>query len=264
MLSGVTKSTDDPKQRFSSRVDAYVAARPRYPREIIDHLRESIGLTPQWTIADIGSGTGISCELFLDNGNQVIGIEPNAPMRAAAEKSFAQTANFRSVNASAEATTLPDQSVDLIVAAQAFHWFDIDAARRECLRILRPGGWALLMWNDRNVGGTPFHQAYEKLLIDFGTDYLKIRHKNIAETDIARFFGSSGYRRAVFPNHQHLDFPRLRSRLLSSSYVPQENDPRHAPMLAELERIFAAQNRDGRVTIEYQTELSYGQPTYNS
>src|SRR5688572_26148695 len=154
-------SSRDPKERFSSRVDAYVAARPRYPQQVIDHLTAEIGLRPDWHIVDLGSGTGISCELFLQNGNTVTGIEPNAAMRAAAEESLRVFAKFRSVDASAESTTLPAGCADLVVAAQAFHWFDIPAARRETLRILRPapaagGGWALLMWNDRKLHGTPF------------------------------------------------------------------------------------------------------------
>src|SRR5205809_3524026 len=112
-------SAADSKERFSSRVDAYVAARPRYPREVIEYLQREIALTPAWQIVDVGSGTGISCELFLENGNPVTAVEPNAAMRAAAEKSLARFAEFRSVNGSAEATGVPDGCADLVVAAQA-------------------------------------------------------------------------------------------------------------------------------------------------
>jgi SAM-dependent methyltransferase len=255
----------DPKERFSSRVDAYVAARPRYPRDVIDHLEPAIGLTPQWQIVDLGSGTGISCELFLENGNPVTAVEPNAAMRAAAEKSLRAFASFRSVDGAAEATTLPDQCADLIVAAQAFHWFDIPAARRETLRILRPDGWALLMWNDRKLTGTPFLEAYENLLLTFGTDYLKIRHNNIVDDHIRAFFGVGGWKTATFANHQHLDWDGLRNRVLSSSYIPQPGDARYEPMLARLRAMFDRHHDpQGRVTIEYQTELFYGQPSYNS
>jgi SAM-dependent methyltransferase len=257
MLTAVTNSTDA-KARFSNRVDAYVAARPRYPRAILDHLGSAIGLRPDWTIADVGSGTGISCELFLENGNEVFAVEPNAAMRAAAEQTLSRFANFKSIDASAEATTLPDHSIDLIIAAQAFHWFDIDATRRECLRILRHGGWTLLMWNARKLDATPFLAAYEKLLIDYGTDYPKVRHKNTDRAAIARFF-NGGFETAAFPTPQHLDYPALQARLLSSSYIPHEGDPRHAPMLAELQAIFQPHQHDGRVTIEYDTELFYGQ-----
>ena len=257
-------SSHDPKERFSSRVDAYVAARPKYPPEIVPHLRDAIGLTRDWHIVDLGSGTGISCEPFLQNGNPVTGVEPNAAMRAAAEQSLRAFASFTSVNGAAEATTLSDACCDLVVAAQAFHWFDIPQARRETLRILRPAGYALLMWNDRKIGGTPFLHAYEELLIAFGTDYLNIRHNNITDAELRAFFGSS-WRTATFPNHQHLDWPVLRSRLLSSSYTPPPGDPRHEPMLARLREIFHDHHdAHGCVTIEYQTELFYARPSYNS
>jgi SAM-dependent methyltransferase len=254
-----THSSADSKNRFSSRVQAYVAARPRYPREVIEHLRANIGLQPDWHVVDLGSGTGISCELFLKNGNAVTAVEPNAPMRLAAEQSLGGSANFISVEASAEHTTLPDACADLVVAAQAFHWFDPPAARLEISRILRPGGWAMLMWNDRKLTGTPFFEAYENLLITFGTDYLKVRHNNIADSEIAGFFAPRGYRSAAFPNHQHLDFAGLRSRLLSSSYVPQEGDEKFGPMVANLREVFDRYNVDGRVTIEYRTQIFYGQ-----
>jgi SAM-dependent methyltransferase len=179
-------------------------------------------------------------------------------MREAAEQSLRGFAGFRSVEGSAEHTTLPDACADLAVAAQAFHWFDHAAVRREAIRILRPGGWALLMWNDRQLGGTPFLEAYEQLLIDFGTDYLKVRHNNISDTELTTFFGPGGWKTAEFPNHQHLDFAGLRARLLSSSYVPQQGDSRYEPMLAGLQEIFDRHNERGRVTIEYRTERFYG------
>ena len=257
-------SSHDPRERFSTRVDAYVAARPKYPPQVIPHLRDAIGFTPDWQVVDLGSGTGISCEPFLHNGNPVVGVEPNAAMRKAAEQSLRAFASFTSVAGAAESTTLPDDCCDLVVAAQAFHWFDIPATRRETLRILRPNGYALLMWNGRKLGGTPFLDAYERLLIDFGTDYLKIRHNNITDDELGAFFGTT-WQTATFPNHQHLDWPGLRNRLLSSSYTPPPGDERHGPMLDRLREIFDRHHdAHGRVTIEYQTELFYARPSYNS
>src|SRR5262245_10828564 len=126
----------DPKTRFSNRVEDYARYRPSYPPAVIDHLKESVGLESSWTIADIGCGTGISSESFLNHGNPVLGIEPNREMRISAATRFAACDRFRPIDASAESTTLPDSSVDLIVAAQAFHWFDHAAAKTEFLRIL--------------------------------------------------------------------------------------------------------------------------------
>ena len=130
----------DPTQRFSNRVDDYVRHRPHYPPGVLDLLREGIGLTPRTVIADVGSGTGISTELFLENDNTVFAVEPNPEMRAAAKRLLGGRANFHSVDGTAEATTLPGGSVDCVVAAQAFHWFDPEKTRAEFQRILRAGG----------------------------------------------------------------------------------------------------------------------------
>ena len=248
----------DPKERFSSRVEAYVKARPRYPRAVIDHLNKVIGFDSSWRVVDIGSGTGISSELFLANGNAVTGVEPNAAMRQAAEASLGGFAGFTSVKGSAEATTLPDRCADLVVAAQAFHWFDIDKTRPELARILRPGGQALLMWNDRKLDGTPFLKGYEQLLVEFSTDYLKVRHNNVSDAQLRAFFGGD-YQSATLLNAQHLDYEGLKARLLSSSYTPPPGDARHEPMLLALRALYDRHNQAGRVTIEYRTELFYGE-----
>lgn len=256
-MSQPADPTDDPKQRFTSRVQSYVAARPHYPLEVIAHLRDAIGLSPQWSIVDVGCGTGISSELFLQNGNVVIGVEPNAAMREAAQTSLSHFPNFRAVDGSAEATTLPDHCADLIVAAQAFHWFGPAKTRTEAQRILRAGGWALLMWNNRKLTGTPFLNAYEQFLIALKTDYLQVRHNNINDADLAAFFGSNEWRTASFPNAQSLDWPGLRDRVISSSYTPPPGDPRHESMLRRLRELFDRHQQDGRVTIEYQTEIYF-------
>ncbi|HEX2269365.1 MAG TPA: class I SAM-dependent methyltransferase, partial [Pyrinomonadaceae bacterium] len=164
-------------ERFTSRVENYARYRPGYPTEIVDLLKTACDLTPASVVADIGSGTGKLSEIFLANGNVVIGVEPNAAMREVAEKIFNDEPLFRSVDGSAEATTLADSSVDMVVAGQAFHWFDHERARVEFARILRPGGWVVLLWNDRRVGSTPFLAAYEQLLQTYGTDYRAVDHK---------------------------------------------------------------------------------------
>src|SRR5579885_3110804 len=130
----------DPTRRFSDRVENYVRYRPHYPDGVLDVLRTETGLTPTAVVADVGSGTGISAKLFLRNGNLVLGVEPNREMREAAERLLSDYPHFTSVAGTAEATTLPDRSVDYAVAAQAFHWFDHDRARHEFARILHPGG----------------------------------------------------------------------------------------------------------------------------
>src|SRR5712691_7831802 len=141
----------DAKQRFSNRVADYVRYRPGYPPAVLDLLRTDCGLRPDHVVADIGSGTGILSKLFLENGNRVFGVEPNAEMRQAGEEYLASYDGFSSIEGSAESTTLADSSVDFITAAQAFHWFDPQAARREFARILKPGGWVVILWNDRRM-----------------------------------------------------------------------------------------------------------------
>ena len=247
----------DPTQRFSDRVDHYVRYRPRYPVTVLEVLRQAIGLTPAWRLADIGSGTGISTGLFLENGNTVFAVEPNREMRGAAERLLGAHPGFHSVTGRAEATTLPAASMDAVVAAQAFHWFDADKTREEFRRILRPGGWVVLLWNTRLKDATPFQRAYEALLEEFATVYAQVAHEPIDDAALGHFFTSTHPRRTL-PNEQTLDYAGLKGRLLSSSYAPAEGHPRHAPMLVALEQLFRAHNRDGRVRFDYVTQVLLG------
>ncbi len=128
----------DAKTRFSSRVENYVRYRPAYPGGVLQCLERECGLTPAWRVADIGSGTGISSKLFLDYGCTVFAVEPNPDMRRAAERLLGSVPGFHSEDGSAEATGIPAGSVDLAIAAQAFHWFDPAGAREEFQRIVRP------------------------------------------------------------------------------------------------------------------------------
>jgi SAM-dependent methyltransferase len=243
--------------RFSDRVDDYIRHRPGYPPAVIESLTREFGLRPAEVIADIGSGTGISAEMFLRNGNTVFGIEPNADMRAAAEKLLLAYPAFHSVDGKAEATTLADASVEWINSAQAFHWFDVDAAKREFRRILRPGGRIALMWNNRRPD-TPFMQDYEALIQRFAVNYNQINHEN-AEKDgrIERFFDSRFEQRS-FPNAQVFDFQGLRGRLTSSSYMPKAGHPSFDGMIGELQRIFDRYADNGRVRFDYDMKLWVG------
>lgn len=248
----------DSKERFSNRVENYVRYRPSYPREILGTLRSECGLTPESVVADIGSGTGILTRLFLENGNLVYGVEPNARMREAGEEYLRDFSLFRSVNGTAESTGLPDTSVDYAVAGQAFHWFDQRAARAEFARILKPDGWVAIVWNNREKDTSPFLRDYESLLRTYGTDYEQVTQKYPENDPLDKFFGEGASRGTSFENHQEFDFAGLRGRLLSSSYAPAEGHPQHEPMLAELRRLFERHARQGRVTFEYTTKLYFG------
>src|SRR5262249_16934021 len=150
------------------------------PKEILPFLKEKINLDSRWTVADIGSGTGISSELFLQNGNRVYAVEPNLKMRTAAESLFKGNHQFVSINATAESTSLPDESIDVIVAGQAFHWFDKTASKIEFQRIARPGAFLVLMWNKRK-SDSPFQQQYEKMLLEFVPTYEEVCQHPIDE-----------------------------------------------------------------------------------
>jgi SAM-dependent methyltransferase len=248
----------NPTARFGDRVADYVATRPAYPPAVLDILRAEAGLTSISTIADVGSGTGLSATLFLKNGNTVHGVEPNVEMRAAGERLLAEYPNSHSVAGTAEATTLPDGSVDLVVAGQAFHWFDPPRARAEFRRILRPGGSVVLMWNTRRVDTSPFLRGYEQLLQRFGTDYREVVHTNVDHAKLAAFFGPGGYRSFELDNEQLFDREGLRGRLRSSSYTPPPGHPHFEPMMAELDRLFDAFNENGWVRFVYDTEVYVG------
>jgi len=247
----------DPLSRFSNRAENYAKYRPSYPLGVIEILKKECGLTAQSAIADIGSGTGILSELFLKNGNTVIGIEPNAAMRAFAERVFANNESFVSLATTAEQTTLAASSVDFVVAAQAFHWFDQQSARREFARILRSNGWVVLIWNERKVDSTPFLKDYEELLLRFSTDYPVVRHEQVT-AEIADFFYPDAMQIRHLENVQHFDLEALKGRLLSSSYTPTASDPSFVPMLERLEQIFTVHQENGAVTFEYQTQVYFG------
>jgi SAM-dependent methyltransferase len=248
----------DVTKRFTGRVENYIKYRPGYPKEVIETLKAECGLTADSVIADIGSGTGILAEMFLQNGNLVYGVEPNREMREAGERLLGGYSNFRSIAAKAEATTLDDDSVDFITAGQSFHWFDRTAAKVEFERILKPDGWIVLIWNERLVT-TRFLVEYEQLLRSYSIDYEQVDHRRIDPDVMRDFFGSDRFRRERFRNVQVFDYEGLRGRLVSSSYSPEPGHPNYQPMIEQLKKIFQTYQDDGKVVVEYQTMTYFGQ-----
>ena len=225
---------------------------------MIQLLKTECGLAAESVVADIASGTGIFTRIVLEAGAHVFGVEPNAEMRHAAEEFLAGYAHFKSLNGTAESTTLADHSVDIITAAQAAHWFDPVKARQEFVRILKPGGRTVLLWNDRRIKASRFSREYEDLLLRYGTDYHEVRRLD-ADRTITAFFAPAQFRECVFDNRQDFDYASLAGRLLSSSYTPRAGDSRHEPMLRELRRIFDSNQVNGRIIFEYDTRVYYGQ-----
>ena len=245
-------------ERFSNRVENYVKYRPDYPSEILGLFRDEMNLQKQSVVADIGSGTGISAKLFLENGNPVFGVEPNEAMRVAAENFLQDFSNFRSVNGTAENTTLPDKSVDFVIAAQAFHWFDKAKTLNEFKRVVQDNGFVALIWNERQLDSNEFLRDYEQFLSEFGTDYQKVRHDNITTESLREFF-QTDFRQAVVHNSQSLDFDGLKGRMLSASYMPAAEDERCSEMLIKLKSLFAEHAENGRIEVLYDTKVFYGQ-----
>lgn len=251
------KTAPEPKSRFSDRVSDYVKYRPGYPDALITHILEQSGLVPGGVVADIGSGTGISAKLFLEKGMTVYGVEPNGPMRAAAEDYLAAFPQFHSVDGSAEATTLPDDSVDLVVCAQAFHWFNNPETKAEFQRIAKPGAYLALVWNDRKAG-EPFQEAYEAVIQQFSIDYNTVTHRNISEAQVRDFFVPFPVDIKTFYYAQQFDWPGFLGRVTSTSYMPGEGHPDYPQMKQALADIYQAFNQDEIVTFAYDTKLYLG------
>lgn len=247
----------DATRRFAGRVAEYARWRPGYPPELLSLLRQDLGLRREDVVADVGSGTGLLTRLFLENGNPVVAVEPDPAMRRVAEEELGGDPSFHSVAGTAEDTTLDAESVDLVVAGQAFHWFDREAAREEFRRILRIPRRVALIWYTRVVEGSPFMEDLERLLLEHGTDYRSVRHDRIPRKELRRFF-SGGYRRSSLPHGQVLVREGLRGRLRSMSYLPAPGEPGHEDVIAEADRLFREHAEDGRVTIEYELEVHLG------
>lgn len=246
----------DPTERFSDRVDNYIKYRPGYPPEMIEFMRRDIGLTPDWTVADIGSGTGISSRIFLENGNRVFGIEPNGPMREASDRLLEKYPRFEPVDGAAEETKLPAMAVELIFAAQSFHWFCNAKAADEFRRILKPGGFVALVWNERETNLDSFHIEYEDFLKRYGTDYEEVRHDKVTIELLEGVFATR-FRTESFSYKQIFDLEGLKGRLVSSSYMPGETADNYGGMLKDLETLFAVHAEIGKITVSYKTKFFY-------
>ena len=244
-----------PTERFSHTVENYVKYRPSYPSEVVELLQEKCSLTGHSKVADIGSGTGIFTKLLLEQGCEVYGVEPNREMAQAAEQYLSAFPRFISINAPAEHTNLSDQSVDLIIAAQAFHWFDLPKVKREFLRILKPQGFVVLIWNLR-LRNSGIMQAYDALLQKFGTDYKDVCANNNITDDVIRDFCAPNPVEIVFlPNKQMMNWEELKGRLLSTSYVPKPGDNHYDEMLIAAEKMFNDHQQQGQINFDYETKI---------
>jgi ubiquinone/menaquinone biosynthesis C-methylase UbiE len=247
----------DNTKRFSNRVEDYVRYRPGYPAAIIPYLQEQFGMNKEQQVADIGAGTGISSALFLNAGYKVTAVEPNKEMRKKAIALLNTFPRFTAVEGTAEHTTLADKTIDIIIAGQAFHWFDVTAAKAEFKRVLKDNGHVILIWNERLIASA-FEKEYEQLIIKYGKDYVEVGHRNIDDKNIGAFFNPQPFHYKTFANKQLFDFDGLQGRLLSSSYMPVKSDVGYDDMITDLRKLFEQYNEEGLITINYTTKVYTG------
>lgn len=245
-------------QVFSAKVTDYAASRPDYPAALFDCLQAEGALPPNADVADIGAGTGLLTQGFLARGHRVVAVEPSADMRCACDALLGRHAGYRSIDGKAEATGLPDASVDLLTAAQAFHWFDIVPARREALRVLRPHGCMALVWNDR-LAGDPLHTALDDVFAEFGGERRGALLAHEDRRHVAAFFGFDAPQ-FQFPHAHQLDAAGLQSLAFSRSYMPPRDGDAGRRATEALQRLFDRFAEGDQVTVRYTTVLMLGRP----
>jgi len=244
-----------PTERFTGLAEIYARCRPSYPVAAIDAILSRTNLRPGSVLVDVGSGTGISSRVFAARGLSVIGIEPNADMRQQAEAALADLPGPKPVYRAgqAEATGLPEAKADAVLAAQAFHWFEPAAALTEFHRIVRPGGWVILMWNERDPSD-PFTAAYGALIRSAPeAAAIEVPRGRAGEV----LFTSplfEGAERQVFVNSQELDLDALLGRAFSASYAPHSGEAAQL-FAAALQEVFECFERNGRVVLHYETSV---------
>ncbi len=247
----------DNVSRFSRRAVLYDRFRPHYPPELAAFLRKLIASDSEQTVADIAAGTGIFTEQIAEWGNPVFVVEPNRAMRSLAHRRLARFKNCVFVNGTAESTGLPDQSVDLVVSAQAFHWFDLTKTKAEFKRIGRDNLLVAVVWNLRNTD-SPFEQAYESLVRSYGVDYLNVSQRRMETEEVLSFFAPDAAQYQIFEHADFLTFTELQGRMLSYSFMPDETSPVYEKMLQAVRALFEHHQQDGRVRLSYKTRLFVG------
>ena len=228
---------------YARSAGAYERGRPGYPPAAVDYLVARLRLGPGRTVVDLAAGTGKLTRSLLASGAEVIAVEPVAEMRAELPP------GARAVDGTAEQMPLSSGSADALTVAQAFHWFDGNAALAEIHRVLRPGGALALVWNRRRMDD-PVNQAIEDLLAPY-RGHMSALHTGAwdATFEGTKLFGPLEER--VFPNDQSLDADGLADRVGSVNYIAALGEHERTKVV----RAARALARDGAVTIRQDTEV---------
>jgi len=241
--------------RFSDRVQNYTQYRPSYPVSAIQWIVDQYRLSPESHVADIGSGTGICTQLLMDAGMRVTAVEPNLPMRLESDRLHSGNSLYSSMAGTAESTKLKANSVDMVTAAQAGHWFDLEKSKIEFQRILRPGGVLVLIWN-RRMRSSPFQSAYESVLATL-PEYSQVSHTNVGDAQLAKLFAGN-MESKNFSNSQEFDQASFRGRVFSSSYTPSPDDSVYEEFSRTINDLFSLYSTNARVTFFYTTQIYAG------
>ena len=271
--------------RFSGRAEAYTKYRSSYPPEAVAVSADYFKLPHGAKIADLGSGTGIVSALILETlqkqNVKVLGVEPNKDMRDAQEaslKSQIEDGTFESVNGSAEATNLPDHSIDLVFVAAAFHWFNPLAFRKECLRIIKSSGNAV---DDASVQGAPIAiiTRHHRPLSDIRDPKARKLAENMREmagrsgaththemhdikfspASMRTFFGHDEYKTQVYELTRKMDLQQIKGRMKSQSSMPEEGSERWDRLMVDVEECYEKfKDQDGTVELFNDLQLIYG------
>lgn len=249
----------DSKELFSKKVEQYRNARPKYSCGLLSFMKDAFEIDETTMIADIGAGTGIFTELLLDLGAKVIAIEPNAAMAEQLRLAL-QCKELEIHERPAESTEIESNTVDIITAAQSFHWFDHDAFKAECKRILKGNGPVCLIWNTRiedepiNVKTAEIYTAFcpnFKGFIGYGGGV------QYSEESVSQFFDGE-YEKQVYAFPLTYDKQGFVNRALSASYALVEGDRQYETFVKALETLFDKYEEDGKVIVPNESVLYYG------
>lgn len=244
--------------RFLGRAENYDRYRPRYAPELFDYLHRVVSLKPTDAVADIAAGTGIFTEQMAAWGNRIYVVEPNEQMMAMAKNRLLGKPHCIFSSGTAEASGLAEGSIRLILAAQAFHWFDPQQTKEEFLRIGVEGAYTGIVWNKRRTDSS-FERGYEDILQKYGTDYLKVSHSAIGLQEINAFFSPPLPEYEVFPHTDWLTLEALRGRIASYSFMPEPTSPAFEDVESAISRLFELNQMGGVVSLSYDTKLHLGQ-----